>query len=61
MSEKDIIIKDFKQFLIDKDIIDIYISGLHYDLIDELDDIIEKENIENKIEKILINFCNKEK
>ncbi len=52
------IIKDFKQFLIDKNIIDLYISSLTYDLMDEYEDNEERQNIENLIETIIKEFCN---
>lgn len=52
------IIKDFKQFLIDKNIIDLYISSLAYDLMDEYEDNEERQNIENLIETTIKEFCN---
>lgn len=52
------IIKDFKQFLIDKNIIDLYISSLAYDLMDDYGDVEERQNVENLIETIIKEFCN---
>lgn len=52
------IIKDFKQFLIDKNIIDLYISGLAYDLMDEYENIEERQSVENLIETTIKEFCN---
>lgn len=51
------IIKDFKQFLIDKNIIDLYISSLAYELIDNYDEIEERQNVENLIETTIKDFC----
>ena len=57
---KKVTISNFKEFLLDNNIIDLFISSLHYELLNEVNNIQEKEKIEKEIEKILINFCNEE-
>ncbi len=52
------IIRDFKQFLVDKNIIDLYISGLAYDLMDEYENIEERQSVEKLIETTIKEFCN---
>lgn len=57
---KKVTINNFKEFLLDNNIIDLFISSLHYELLNEVNNIQKKEKIEKEIEKILINFCNEE-
>lgn len=53
-------ISNFKEFLLDNNIIDLFISSLHYELLNETNNIQEKEKIEKEIEKVLNDFLNKE-
>lgn len=57
---KKVTISNFKEFLLDNNIIDLFISSLHYELLNETNNIQEKEKIEKKIEKVLNDFLNKE-
>ena len=57
---KKVTISNFKEFLLDNNIIDLFISSLHYELLNEVNNIQKKEKIEKEIEKVLINFCNEE-
>ena len=57
---KKVTISNFKEFLLDNNIIDLFISSLHYELLNETNNIQEKEKIEKEIEQLLIDFCNKE-
>lgn len=57
---KKVTISNFKEFLLDNNIIDLFISSLHYELLNETNNIQEKEKIEKEIEKVLNDFLNKE-
>lgn len=57
---KKVTISNFKEFLLDNNIIDLFISSLHYELLNETNNIQEKEKIEKEIEKVLNNFLNEE-
>lgn len=57
---KKVTISNFKEFLLDNNIIDLFISSLHYELLNETSNIQEKEKIEKEIEKVLNDFLNKE-
>lgn len=57
---KKVAIRNFKEFLLDNNIIDLFISSLHYELLNETNNIQEKEKIEKEIEKVLNDFLNKE-
>ena len=57
---KKVTISNFKEFLLDNNIIDLFISSLHYELLNETNNIQEKEKIEKEIEKVLNDFLNEE-
>ena len=57
---KKVTINNFKEFLLDNNIIDLFISSLHYELLNETNNIQKKEKIEKEIEKVLNDFLNEE-